>query len=151
MRYFVLIPLLILATLKSPSVGIHPTDTVKSELVYSPQLQEPTDSVLHYLIRSTVSDFRTQRPSDHLKFKEVYFGHITSDSKKKTYLLCGKFLSTKGEGSNKWTQFATIRTSGFEIYLGANIYCQDPSFTLENKNDLSSVLQSGFDDIPKTK
>lgn len=61
------------------------------------------------------------------------------------YMLCGQVLAGKGE----WTPFATIKTSGYEQWLGAQAtgFCQGSSVIWDKKGDLSSSLQSRLDSL----
>ncbi len=64
-------------------------------------------------------------------------------------MLCGQFLPEGGPGSAEGTPFVTIKTSGYEQYVGAQAaarYCQGPSVTWD-KGDLSATLQSRFDSL----
>jgi hypothetical protein len=62
-------------------------------------------------------------------------------------MLCGQFLSAKGEKDTEWTPFATIKTSGYEQWLGTQAagFCQDSSVTWDKVGDLSSLLQTRLD------
>lgn len=111
----------------------------------------PKDSILQFLLRSTASDFIAQRQSDSIRFQDVHFGHLKSASKEKLYLLCGKFQPAQGEGKDKWIPFVTIKTSGYELYIGANTYCQKSSFIPDNKSDLSTLLQNTLVTMRKKK
>ena len=59
------------------------------------------------------------------------------------YLLCGLFLPAPESGNAEWMPFATIKTSGYEQWIGAQAvsYCQGSSVVWE-EGDLSSSLES---------
>ena len=65
------------------------------------------------------------------------------------YMLRGQFLPTEGKGEPEWTPFVTIKTSDYEQMLGALAlsYCERPSITWEDREDLSSSLQSQLDSL----
>lgn len=64
-------------------------------------------------------------------------------------MLCGQFLGARDGGSVVWTPFATIKTSGYEQWIGgqATRFCQDSSVTWDTVGDLSSSLKSGLDSL----
>ena len=67
----------------------------------------------------------------------------------KQYLLCGEFLPQQREGKAEWTPFATIKTSGFEQYLGVQAvsWCQRSQFVRDSAEDLSSTLQNRLNSL----
>ena len=62
------------------------------------------------------------------------------------YRLCGEFLPAEGGGEAQWTSFATIKTSGYEQYVGGQSasFCAGPTMTWD-EGDLSAALQSRLD------
>jgi hypothetical protein len=65
------------------------------------------------------------------------------------YMLCGQFLPAQEAGKAEWTPFATIKTSGYEQWIGAQAarFCQDSSVIWDKVDDLSSSLQSRLDSL----
>jgi hypothetical protein len=65
------------------------------------------------------------------------------------YMLCGQFLPAEEEGKAEWTPFATIKTSGYEQWIGAQAvgFCQGSSVIWDKEGDLSSSLQSRLDSL----
>ena len=63
------------------------------------------------------------------------------------YVLCGQFLTVKEGTPHGWTPFATIKTSPYEQWIGAQAagFCQSPPVTWDTVGDLSSALQTRFD------
>ena len=112
-----------------------------------------TDSPMEFLIRSAASDFQAHRPPVVERFRHVRFGHVMTPSGAKQYQLCGEFLPQQKEGKAAWTPFATIKTSGFEQYLGvqAASWCQRSQFVQEGDEDLSSILQKRLDSMGQKK
>jgi hypothetical protein len=83
-----------------------------------------TDSArIDYLLDSAAADFRTHPPKA-LAFRKVYFGQFDGD-RKTQYELCGEFQVAKPGGKTEWMHFVTIRTSGYEQYIGgqASSFC----------------------------
>jgi len=102
-----------------------------------------------FLIDSAAADFRRQsRPA---RFRHVRVGHILAADAAKQYMLCGEFLPVQGEGNAEWTPFITIKTSGYEQYLGnqAADLCRRSAIVWDRPHDLSSALQSRFDALHK--
>jgi hypothetical protein len=99
------------------------TATVENEAI--------PDSVVQFLIASAANDFRNHQPPTPLDFRNVKIGYITSSNNEKIYVLCGEFLSKE---NNEWVEFTTIKTSGYEQYLGKAHYCQDATMLLTDEN-----------------
>jgi len=101
-------------------------------------------TVVQFLLTSAAADFHAHRPPDPARFRDVRIGHVTAPDGETQYRLCGQFLPAQEAGKAEWTPFATIQTSGYEQYIGAQAaaYCDDSSVTWDNVDDLSSSLQS---------
>jgi len=108
-----------------------------------------TNSPMEFLLRSAATDFHAHRPPVVKRFRDVRFGHVMTPAGAKQYQLCGEFLPPQREGKAGWTPFATIKTSGFEQYLGvqATSWCQRSQFVQDSDEDLSSNLQNRLDSI----
>jgi hypothetical protein len=79
----------------------------------------------------------------------VRVGHVMSPTGEEQYRLCGQFLPAQQGGKAEWTPFATIKTSGYEQYIGAQAagFCNDASVIWDKEGDLSSSLQSRLDSL----
>jgi hypothetical protein len=149
MRYFVLLFAILLTASGSAFIKRSSSYPTMLSETLCPEIQQTSvDSILQFLLTSTVNDFHIQRPSDSIRFRDVYFGHNIGSTGNNLYMLCGKFLSVKGENT-EWIPFVTIKTSDYEIYLGETIYCQ--KFIQIIKGDLSTLLQNRFDAKYRTK
>ncbi len=113
------------------------------------QQKVSTDTPLQFLLTAAASDFHAQHPSHTIHFRKVHIGHILTPSGEKQYLLCGHFLTAQPAGKAEWAPFVTVKTSGYEQWLGdqAASLCKRPSIIWE-KGDLSTSLQSRFDALP---
>jgi len=89
------------------------------------------DSVVQFLIISASNDFRNHQPPTPIDFRNVKIGYIKSPNSEKIFLLCGEFLSQENK---EWIKFTTIKTSGYEQYLGKTQYCQDATMVLTDEN-----------------
>jgi len=106
--------------------------------------------VVQFLLTAAANDFHTHRPLDPLRFRDVRVGHVMSPTGEEQYRLCGQFLPAQEAGTPEWTPFVTIKTSGYEQYIGAQAeasYCQRSSVIWDKESDLSTVLQSRLDSL----
>jgi hypothetical protein len=65
-------------------------------------------------------------------------------------MLCGQFLPAQEAGTAEWTPFVTLKTSGYEQYIGAQAeasYCQHSSVIWDKAGELSALLQSRLDSL----
>lgn len=102
---------------------------------------------VEFLLTSAATDFHTHRPPFPARFRDVRSGYVMTPDGKRQYRLCGEFLPAQEGGKAEWTLFVTIKTSGYEQWLGgqAGSSC-DRSMTWD-KGDLSSSLQSRLDSL----
>jgi len=109
----------------------------------------PADSAVQFLITAAATDFHAHRPPDPDRFRQVRIGHITTPTGEEQYRLCGWFLPAQEEGMIEWTPFATIKTSDYEQWIGAQAvpFCEGSSLTWDSLGDLSSSLQSRLDSL----
>ena len=151
MRYLAsLFAILLLAASTTPLYTQNITQAVGRTHLTAPEKEKATvDSVVQFLIFAAATDFHAHGPSGPLRFREVRIGHVMTANAEKQYRLCGQFMRTQQGVASQWTPFATIKTSGYEQWIGdrAAAFCQDSSFVWENVDDLSSSLQSRFDTI----
>jgi hypothetical protein len=141
MRY----PAILFATLVvaacSAAPGTRSTRAPRSTQAPGPELQ----TVEQFLLTAAASDSHTHRPPGPARFRDVRIGRGASPDGTRQYILCGQFLPAEGGGTADWTPFATIKTSGYEQWIGAQAggCCQSSSVIWEDTvGDLSSLLQS---------
>ena len=106
----------------------------------------PMNPAVEFLLASSVTDFHTHAPPHPVRFRDVRSGYVMALDGTRQYRLCGEFLPAEGSGKAEWTPFVTIKTSGYEQWLGAQAvsFCERSSITWDN-GDLSSSLQSRLD------
>jgi hypothetical protein len=112
--------------------------------------QAASPAVVQFLLTSAATDFHTHRPPDPVRFRDVRIGHVKTPSGEAQYMLCGQFLPAQGAGNAEWAPFVTIKTSGYEQYIGAQAeasYCQRPSVVWDTEGDLATLLQSRLDSL----
>lgn len=146
----VLLVTVILAACSTAPVTRNESPSSGAAQVLAPAPQaEPADSIVQFLLTSAATDFSLHRPPDPARFRNVRIGHIVTPGGEKQYMLCGQFLPAGEGGKAQWTSFATIKTSGYEQYIGgqAASFCQDSSAIWDRANDLSSSLQSRLDSL----
>lgn len=107
------------------------------------------DSLIQYLLAEAASDFHSHRPPSVAHVRNVRIKHVTTDDGAKQYMLCGEFLPAQGEDKVEWTPFVTIKTSGYEQWLGAQAadLCHRSTVVWDSEGDLSSSLQARFDSM----
>ena len=144
MRYLLaLFTTLLFAACGTAPVASNQSQTPNPTAVNAPAPNPASiDPVVKFLLTSAASDFHERGPKGPLRFRDVRVGHVMADGKE-SYRLCGEFLR---EGDNaEWTPFATIKTSGYEQYIGPTTYCSG-SITWDTP-DLSSSLQTQLDSL----
>ena len=111
--------------------------------------QPVSPTVVQFLLTAAASDCHTHRPPDPVRFRDVRIGHVMTPSGEEQYMLCGQFLPAQEAGKAEWTPFATIKTSGYEQWIGAQAarFCQNSSVVWDKGDDLSSSLQSRLDSL----
>lgn len=100
------------------------------------------DSTIDFLITSAATDFHKHQPPTPIDFRNVKVGYSLSSNNEKTYVLCGEFLSK--EAQETWLSFATVKTSGYEQYLGnqARAFCENATIVSTGKVDLALHLKN---------
>ena len=114
----------------------------------SPLTTAPLNPSVEFLLTSAATDFHAHPPPLPVRFRDVHSGYVIAPDGIRQYELCGEFLPAQQGGRGEWTPFATIKTSGYEQWLGAQAegLCKRSPMTWD-KEDLSSTLQSRFDSM----
>jgi hypothetical protein len=98
------------------------------------------DTVVQFLITSVSKDFRNHRQQMPIDFRNIKIGYLKSPDSEKMFILCGEFLSQENK---EWIEFTTIKTMGYEQYIGKTQYCQDATMVLTDEN-LSVELKKNW-------
>jgi hypothetical protein len=150
MRYrAILVATFVLTACSTAQVRHSESQAVSPTLADTSQMQNASiDSVVQFLLASAATDFHDHGPIP-VGFRDVRVGHFMNPHGQTLYLLCGQFLPAREEGKARWTPFATIKTSGYEQWLGtqATAFCQDSSVNWDTVSDLSSSLQNRLDSL----
>jgi hypothetical protein len=115
------------------------TETTEGSSVTSGKEVIP-DTVVQFLISSACNDFRNHQPPTPIDFRNVKIGYLVSSADEKIFVLCGEFQSKE---NMEWVDFATIKTSGYEQYLGKTQYCQNATMVLTDEK-LALELKNKF-------
>src|SRR2546427_854316 len=78
------------------------------------------DPPVQFLLGAAAADFHAHRSPYPARFRDVRIGHVMTPDGAKQYMLCGEFLPVQEDGTAEWMPFATIKTSGYEQWLGAH-------------------------------
>ena len=113
------------------------------------QAAAPMTPPVEFLLGASAADFHAHRPPDPAGFRDVRIGHVGTPGGEPQYLLCGEFLAAQEQGKAEWVPFATIKTSGYEQWLGAEAasLCQRSSIIWDDAGDLSSSLKSRLESL----
>ena len=151
MRYLAaLFGTLVLAACSTAPVTRRESQTVSPTQVPVPEPQKASiDPVTQSLLTAAATDFHTHVRSDSVRFRDVRIGHVLTPSGAEQYMLCGQFLPAQEGGKAEWAPFATIKTSGYEQWNGAQAagFCRRSSVIWDKEGDLSSSLQSRLDSL----
>jgi hypothetical protein len=120
------------------SCNAHDKSETKESSGVTSEVEMIPDTVVQFLITSAVIDFRDHQPPTPIDFRNVKVGYLKSTESKKIFVLCGEFLSKE---DNYWIAFTTIKTSGYEQYIGKTQYCHDAILVLTDER-LSLELKS---------
>jgi hypothetical protein len=146
MRYFTILfaAFGLAACSRAPGTRGEPRARRPTQALAPERQQASADSVVQFLLTAAATDFHTHRPPDPVRFRDVRVGHVETPGGEERYMLCGELLPAQVGGKAAWTPFATIRTSGYERWIGAQAagYCQGSAVIWDDVGDLSSSLQS---------
>ena len=101
---------------------------------------------------SAATDFTEHQPPYPAKFRNVKIGHMGDTSKSGAWRMCGEFLPTDGEDIGEWIGFVTVKTSGYEQYIGSDSnFCTNPKIVWDTTDDLAPLLKKKLDLLKKEK
>lgn len=116
---------------------------------FSEKQNTSIDSVVHFLLDASAKDFHDNQPPIPVSFRNVQVRNLIGPNAENHYMICGQFLAQDKQSKDEWTSFATIKTSGYEQWIGTQSlgYCQDSRSISYKINDLSSALKSRVDSL----
>ena len=147
-----LIPILLfsifLSSFNAPSLHTNHASVVGPDSIRSSETQDTSlDSVVRYLLDASAKDFHDNQPPVPVGFRNVQIKHLITPNEEMLYLICGQFLVPDKQNKEEWTPFATIKTSGYEQWIGSHAaaYCQNSKMISYKISDLSAALKGRFD------
>lgn len=133
----------------NPSTRVEP-EAAGSRRAPTPEIQDTsTDSVARFLIEAAARDFKAHRTPAPARFRNVRLGHVMTAGGVEQYMLCGQFLPAQQGGGPAWIEFATIKTSGYEHWVGERAagFCKAPAVIWDRLGDLTPALQSQLESL----
>jgi hypothetical protein len=108
----------------------------------------PQDAPVDFLLTSAASDFHTHGQLRPERFRDVRVGYFPAADGERRYMLSGEFMPAQQGGKDEWIPFVTLKTSGYEQWIGAQAtaFSQRSSITWLD-GDLSSSLQKKLDSL----
>lgn len=152
LNFSIALNILVFTLFASALAGCNTGSNSKNDLVTTSATSEikglVADSVIQYLINSAAHDFRDHEPPAAIDFRNVKVGYLIRPDNDQSYILCGEFLAQEKQ---EWEAFATIKTSGYEQYIGnlAYAFCQKTTFVPAAKTDLSFELKNKLAELRK--
>jgi hypothetical protein len=104
-----------------------------------------SDTDVQFLLASSAADFHAHPPEGTVRFREVRAVRRGTNQ----VLVCGKYLAGTDADGAPGTPFVTVKTSGYELYIGSQseaAWCVGDSLAW-NPGDLSATLQQQFDSL----
>lgn len=120
-------------------------NTVAETSSATPAKESVPDPVVQFLLASAATDFNKHLAKVPDDFRNLEVGYLLSSGNEKFYVLCGEYLV-----ENKWSAFATIKTSDYEHYLGGDkqiSYCRDAVKVLTGDTKLATELKRKLDEL----
>jgi hypothetical protein len=138
------LPIVLLATALAACATPAPADASRtvSAPASTPAALPIAASPIDFLLDSAASDFRAHPPTPS-GFRNVRYGQLIAEDGTVSHRLCGEFQVQKTDSEPEWKAFATLKTSGYEQWLGDTAYCSDK--VQWTPGDLSAELQRRFD------
>lgn len=114
---------------------------VKDSVKTNSNVDTSVVAVVPYLLQASAKDFHEHQKPAPLEFRQVHVKVLLGQNTR-NYMICGEFLSKDKDNKDVWTSFATIKTSDFEQWLGAQSigYCNEAKPVDYKEKDLSNLL-----------
>jgi hypothetical protein len=128
-------PILLLATFLAACTTPAPADAPR-------RARAAAASPTEFLLDSAAADFRTHPPRPSA-FRNVRYGQSIGADGVVSHRLCGEYQVARTDAAPEWAAFATLKTSGYEQWLGDTAYCRGEIQWVPG--DLSAELQRRFD------
>ena len=108
------------------------------------------EKVVNAIIDISANDFYKNQKPLPVDFRNVTIKYYLKPTKEMLYILCGQFQM---ENKSKWIQFATIKNSNYEQWIGPNgsTYCENSTEISYTKIDLSTALKNRLNSLQSLK
>ena len=105
-------------------------------------IEAAPDSVVDFLLASSVKDFRMVQKPLPAVFRNLSFGYLDGENQIRRFLMCGEFSYQNESGDVVWSHFATIQTTDYEQWVGnkQSDYCRDATPLRYEGGDLAAEL-----------
>ena len=146
----ILIFTLFLTSCNSTSDNSNNSSSLSPDSIHSSEMQNASlDSVVHWLLDASAKDFHDHQPPVPVGFRNVQIRYLMTPDLAKQYMICGQFLTRDKQDKDEWIPFATIKTSGYEQWIGTHslVYCQDSKVIPYKITDLSFALKNRVDSL----
>jgi hypothetical protein len=141
---------LFLAACNSTSKSGERSEAANTESTHLADKPDPSrDSIVLFLLDASAKDFHDHQPPVPVDFRNLEVRNLVGSDGANHYMICGQFLGQDKQSQDDWTTFATIKTSGYEQWIGNQsiAYCQDSKPVKYTANDLTASLKSRFDSL----
>lgn len=128
---------------KSTSEKLKEVDNFKIE-------HDSLEKVIDAIIDISANDFYKNQNPLPIDFHNVEIKYHLKPNKEMLYILCGQFQT---DNTNERTQFATIKNSDYEQWIGPNgsTYCENSIGIPYSAKELSTELKSRLNSLIETK
>jgi hypothetical protein len=108
------------------------------------------DKVVNAIIDISANDFYKNQKPLPVDFRNVLIKYHLKPTKEMLYILCGQFQE---KDKSEWTQFATIKNSDYEQWIGPNgsTYCENSTEIPYKTTDLSTKLKKRLNSLQGLK
>ncbi len=103
--------------------------------------KQPDPAAVEFLIAAAAADFRASPSAVPVAIRKARVGYFPEGGTGR-YFLCGSFKSREVNGA-EWIQFATIKTSGYEHWIGgmAEAQCANKRIKWYGADHANELLQ----------
>lgn len=104
------------------------------------------EKVINSIIEIAATDFYKNQKPLPIEFRNVQIKYHIKPSSETLFILCGQFQT---EDKTQWTQFATIKNSDYEQWIGPNglTYSENSTEIPYTKKDLSTELKNKLNSL----
>jgi hypothetical protein len=127
---------------------------VSSENISTLVIQNDTiEVVVKSLIDFSANDFYKNQQPLPTAFRNVQIKYSLKPNNEILYILCGQFTTQDLQNNDGWTDFATIITDPYELWIGAYAitFCENSKEIPYTKGNISTELKIKLSSLQKTE